>query len=267
MRAEFAQGDIVKFDGGDHPAGESDLGVIINADCDIQNNKLGGHISYLPIYHVSEYLNAFWAPKQISAILTDTIAHLSKLCEFKPQEASDLRQWLAEDDVKHVTERLVTRLDLKKAAEENVRKLFLKSSICLCGDEPIRKLTRLSTLESNPRAYLMKQLTAGRKAIQEGGLFVSEILGERRLGFVIRLSRVLSIRAERCFRSESDRLSRGGDGRAGVRVAQLTPPYKYRVAQLFAYQFSRIGLPDELLALESIALDELADGLISELSN
>lgn len=265
MRTDFAQGDIIKFDANDQHDDGPDLGIIINADCDIQNDKIGGFISYLPVYHVGEYLNLFWAAKQTSAILTDCIAQVSKLGEFKPQEAQDLCEWLGVDDVERVTTLLLARLGLKKSAEESLRKLLSKAHICLCGDDPIQKLARISTLEANAQAHLTKQLAAGRKAIQEGGFFISEIPSERKLGFVVRLSRVLSIRADRCFRSGSDRLSRGDECRSGVRIAQLTPTYKYRLAQLFAYQFSRIGLPDELMALDAIALDELANHLIGEL--
>jgi len=39
-----------------------------------------------------------------------------------------------------------------------------------------------------------------------------------------------------------------------IRIAKLTNLYRFKVAQLFAYQFSRIGLPDEITALNEVAV-------------
>jgi hypothetical protein len=89
--------------------------------------------------------------------------------------------------------------------------------------------------------------------------FLSEIVGEKKIGFVIRMRRIYTIEADRCFTSEAElRAKSSGSGTAAGRKARLTPLYQFKVAQMFASQYSRIGLPNEITQLSQLVIDDLA---------
>ena len=46
------------------------LGVVINADCDLENGKLDGVMAYLPMYPFKEYLTRFWAPGHVTDVMS-----------------------------------------------------------------------------------------------------------------------------------------------------------------------------------------------------
>ncbi|MCB0361003.1 MAG: hypothetical protein KDD44_15245, partial [Bdellovibrionales bacterium] len=70
--------------------------------------------------------------------------------------------------------------------------------------------------------------------------------------------RIYTLPVAQYFVSESEQKSQStGDRPTAVRIARLTELYRFRLIQLFAYQFSRVGLPDEVTALSALAVDDL----------
>ena len=61
--------------------------------------------------------------------------------------------------------------------------------------------------------------------------------------------------------TSSQRANSDGKSTTAVRFARLTPLYQFKVAQLFAQQFSRIGLPDDITALADVAVEVLVSKL------
>ena len=58
------QGDIIKL----YSEKNSNFGVIVNADCDLANDKIDGHVAYVPIYTFPDFIERFWAAEQIQTI-------------------------------------------------------------------------------------------------------------------------------------------------------------------------------------------------------
>jgi hypothetical protein len=97
----------------------------------------------------------------------------------------------------------------------------------------------------------------------EGQFFVSDLVGRPELGFVIRMRRIYSLAKESVFTSLAAQRTRSdGDQITAVRFARLRPLYRFKVLQLFAQQFSRIGLPDQVTALSALAVDDLVANMV-----
>ncbi|EBA13243.1 hypothetical protein RCCS2_05139 [Roseobacter sp. CCS2] len=93
----------------------------------------------------------------------------------------------------------------------------------------------------------------------DGHLVINEIFGQSELGFVVRMRRIYAIGEKDVFRSQRGHLTRASTKKiSAVRTAKLTPIFQFKLAQLFAYQFSRVGLPDAFKEMHSMVLDDLA---------
>jgi hypothetical protein len=94
----------------------------------------------------------------------------------------------------------------------------------------------------------------------DGHFFISELIDDANVGFVVRMRRIYTLPEADYFVSTSEQRSRSeGDRPTAVRVGRLTGLYRFKILQLFAQQYSRIGLPDEVTALGSLAIDDLVE--------
>lgn len=252
----LSQGDIVQIE---WPEGETGptLGVIINADCDLAHDKTDGVVALAPIYSFEEYLADFWAPGHVRDVAISAAQAVLKLAGDTDEEA--LRAWLCVSDVEVVANSLTEYRRLKPAQIAKLKLELHRLAVCLDETQtPISKFKALCGAAENPAGYARSQLTAAKKAMGEGHFFVSDLVGHPALGFVVRLRRVYVLPVEDVFTSTSLQRSRSDGERAtAVRIARFTSLYRFRVLQLFAQQYSRVGLPDELSALSALAVDDL----------
>ena len=122
----------------------------------------------------------------------------------------------------------------------------------------INKFHALCTAADDPASYARSQITNAKKSMGEGHFFVSELVDDHSVGFVIRMRRIFTLPEEDYFVATSDQMSKSqGDRPTAVRIARLTELYRFKVLQLFTHQYSRIGLPDEVTALSTLAIDDL----------
>jgi hypothetical protein len=257
------QGDILKLEypatSGQSPA----LGLVINADCDLQNKKIDGVIAYLPVYTFGEYLDAFWGELFLNEVTDTCTKKLLDALGADEEEASDLHAWQrsASDDT--IVAKIMSRPGMKLSQRSGIADLLNKLRICTNSDcSPLERFSQLCRLEKDPAATARKQLTAAKKAMGDGHFFISDLVDHDDVGFVIRMRRIYTLPEELCFTSTaSQRTFSDGKSTTAVRFARLTPLYQFKVAQLFAQQFSRIGLPDEITALSDVAVEILASKL------
>ena len=59
----------------------------------------------------------------------------------------------------------------------------------------------------------------------------------------------------------SQRVQGESDEPTAVRIARFTPLYRFKILQLFAHQYSRVGLPDEINDLGDLAIDDVISQL------
>ena len=252
------QGDIISIEHASVSA-EPTLGVVINADCDLANGKLDGVIAYLPIYPFKDYIARFWAPGHIDEVRGAATNRIVETLGDEATAAESLHAWIVTDGAEAVGEALAKSPKLKKSQAASVTHEIRRLAITLDQNaDPFSRFVSLCQIEQDGRAYARKQLGAARKAMGEGHLQISDLVEHPDVGFVIRMRRIYTIAEDLCFRSKAEQLARsGGAETTALRIGRLTELYRFKVAQLFAQQFSRIGLPDEITAMGSLAIDDI----------
>lgn len=254
---KFRQGDILKL----HSAPHASYGVIINADCDLANDKIDGFVAYVPLYTFQDFIDRFWSHDQITSITKQCRGELVRI--FKSEaEVDSLAAWLIQEGPDEVFEKLKPDLGLKKGQLDELEKHLRKLHACLQG-KTFECLKAIYSLEANPEKHAQTQLSALKSNLGEGHMMISSIMGTSDLGFVIRMKRVFSIDRTLCFESLADHLMhfRDYDAPAAVRVARLASPYKYKLGQIFAQSFTRIGLSDEISRLSDLAILDIVQNL------
>jgi hypothetical protein len=252
----LSQGDIVEIEWPSHTAGPQ-LGVVINADCDISHRKTDGVISFLPLYHFQQYLSEFWAATHIQEVKDSAANAVLKLANDK--DRAYLCTWVSRDEPENIGQKIASHRALKGSESKALMRELNRLKICLDSNiPPIEKFKNICLLEADPEKYTRNSLTTAKKSMGESHFFISELAGSNSVGFVLRMRRIYSISEDCVFLSSSDQKSKSrGKVATALRIARLSPLYRFKVLQLFAHQFSRVGLPDEVTALSSLAIDDL----------
>ncbi|MEQ1497251.1 MAG: hypothetical protein ABL914_01200 [Novosphingobium sp.] len=252
----LSQGDIIRIEWPGHMVGP-ELGVVINADCDIAHCKTDGVIAFLPLYHFREYLSEFWVANHIQEVIDSATRTVLRLAN--DEDPAALHAWLSTDAPEAVGQKISEHRSLKNGDSTALMRELNRLAVCLDGNkEHIQAFKEICLLESDSEKYARTHITAAKKAMGDGHFFISELAGNQSVGFVIRMRRIYSIQEECVFLSNSDQKSKSiGEIESAFRIARLTPLYRFKLLQLFAHQFSRIGLSDETMALSSLAIDDL----------
>ena len=178
-----------------------------------------------------------------------------------------LESWISSSDYTTIIQNLREELSLSKKCCTNLA-LYVRQYVDAfkLSKTPTESLQCICNFQNDPRRYLNRQLKDAYKNLSHGHLFVNEIFGIRELGFVIRLRRIYSISQKNFFKSETElRISSISESRCAIRIAQLSPQFQYKLLQLFANQFSRIGLPDEFAELHELIIDEASAQLLRKI--
>lgn len=255
---ERSQGDIIRleyFDGEGSPG----LGVVINADCDLAHQRLDGVITYLPIYSFKDYLSQFWAPGHVRTIEEAATRAVLDLLGDSVGDGPSLHAWILSSGHHAVAETLSKVEGVRKAQIPQLTRDIARLAVTLEREKPsYERFSALCQAEPEPSAHARKQILAAKKAMGDGHFFISELVDHDGIGFVIRMRRIYSIPEELCFRTFAEQqASSGANDTTAVRIGRLTPLYRFKVLQLFAQQFSRVGLPDHVTALSDLAIDDL----------
>lgn len=263
---DFRQGDILQIEHAPSISSLPTLGVIINADCDLAHGKTDGVIAYLPVYSFREYLQHFWSPNYLSDVTIKSSKKVLEISKIEDGFENDLLNWLRSTELENVLSKLSTKAELKAKHKEELEVQLKKLKICLDSTkQPLDAFGCLCKLEKDKNTYAINQLSAAKKAMGDGHFFLSELYGKEELGYVIRMRRIYTLEETACFKSIAEqRTSSNGSKTTAIRVARLSDLYQFKIAQLFAHQYSRIGLPDEITALDEIAIESLTCRIIKE---
>lgn len=260
---ESRQGDIIRIEYSDGSHSGPSLGVIINADCDLMHNKTDGVIAYLPVYTFREYLSEFWAPVFLQTVQNASTLKIVEVANDDENVAATLHDWIRSTPVEDVIRGLGSLCNTKKSNashfDEHVRRLAITLNSV---QTPIERFSNLCRAGKDPEGYARKHISAAKKDLGDGNFFISDLVDHDEVGFVIRMRRIYTIPERLYFPSiAAQRAHSGIDNTTAVRVARLTSLYRFKVLQLFAQQYSRIGLPDDVTALGDLAIEHLVSQL------
>ncbi|KGD36071.1 hypothetical protein [Burkholderia pseudomallei] len=268
QQEEIRQGDILSIECDEPSLDFPRLGVVINADCDLAHKKIDGTIAFLPLYSFADYLTRFWIPSFVTSRKNELATEIARFCKLDSTSQDDLLRWLVKAEPDTVSEKLQTTLALKPKTYEDVSLRMRKLHRCLQpGAKSLATLAEFARDEKDEQTakrYLKEQIEKAKKNLGDGHFFISDVKGEEDIGFIVRMRRIYTLDASCCFTGVAQQRAQTKLGSvSAARICRLTPLYQFKVAQLFAHQFSRIGLPDETTALGDIAIDDMATKLMA----
>jgi hypothetical protein len=251
----FSQGDVVRIVDADGNRADPPYGIIINADCDLAHCKIDGVVAYVPVFPFLAYFEKFWIPKFADTRRKELADAIANHCDLNLDQYEALFGWLKEEPWETVTSKICSTYSVKFPDLQNkIRELWLIINATKFDWELLDTLVGFQ--KGNKEEFLARQAKRALKSLGEGHFFLNEISGLPNVGFVARMRRIYSLDSESVFSSQAAFLCRSQtSGLFGIRIAKLTSLYRFKVAQLFALQFSRIGLPDEITSLNEIAVE------------
>jgi hypothetical protein len=211
----------------------------------------------LPIYSFHDYLTHFWAQGHIEEVISSATQAVLRISEDNNQ--SGLHEWLRSSGYEAVLASIVDYKALKPNKASQLDNELRRLEIALNDCHPhIERFRLICGASPDPAAYARNQITNAKKAMGDGHFFISDLVDDKSVGFVVRMRRIYTLPEHDYFVSTSEQRSKSQGTRVtAVRVARLTELYRFKVLQLFAQQYSRIGLPDDVTALSALAIDDL----------
>jgi hypothetical protein len=263
INEDFLQGDILRLV--DHNSDyDFNLAMIINADCDMQNKKHDGVIAVLPIYTFQQYLQKFWLQNFLLAQKNEAMDIIASTISIEDRHIADLCDWIKIDGkaalakgASKIFERYEPNVKQLKRLDDALTKLH--NAIVGQSEGSLTAVSKFGPDDKEKlKKYCRDQVLDAKKKMGDGHFFITEVKSDDSIGYVVRMRRIYSLAADICFISNSSLQSSGIKGKAALRICRLTPHYKFKVSQLFAYQYSRIGLPDDTSALSELAIADMA---------
>jgi hypothetical protein len=245
------QGDLLGFGDWERAHPLERYGVIVTADCDIQQARPDRDVVYLRIVSQKDYIDFLWAKEKLEKIrdrcLADATEMINRLRRQQEPEVVDLElsevdRWTAEASADEICASI-----LKPEHSEKSRLLanigrFQKAALYCQQTAGKACLSKLSDIQARSITDLMK--TAGNELSDvRDNLFF--ILGfqerEDKVGYYVLLDHIGAVARDHITDSLGE-LRRGS--KKAYRFGRLNQQFKYAMVQKFAFLFQRIGLPD-----------------------
>ena len=257
----FLQGDIIQVVDAQGNGVDPPYGIIINADCDLAHCKIDGVVAYIPLFPFEAYFEKFWIPTFVDSRRRDIAEFVAQRCSLTDDLRETLDGWLKEEFAPQVAAKLSTTYFAKES--ELRSKLEELSLIANAEKFDWNLLKEIAGLQKGKDDEILTRY--GRMALKnlgDGHFFLNEVVGLTSVGFVARMRRIYSLDSDCAFPTRSEFMSCvSSPGIFGIRIAKLSDLYRFKVAQLFALQYSRIGLPDEITSLNEFAVQAAISGL------
>lgn len=269
---EVRQGDIICKT--HSKTGEVEkLGVVITADCDIAQRKIGERYTCLEIVSMAAYVEGPWAQEQLRKL---SEKRSKAICEYlngqirkqRPDLTAltheKLAQWLRTRTPEQVLASITGKVP---TADDRQLHNLQGFALTISTDEAQSALNRLKTAWTLFGFDESRQQESVRSAFKNGGGFqdyfvLPELPRQDSLGFVVMLRSMWTIMASDLYLTEQDaRIHDRPD--AFYRLGRLNDGVRFSITQKLAFLFSRIGMPE---SFES-ACETATELMVEELFN
>jgi hypothetical protein len=228
------------------------FGLIVTADCDIENGQPDQELVYLRIVAQSDYVDIFWSRSKLlgarEQALRGLVPQINRLRrgidpDAEPLQTAEVLSWIVSstpDDI----------VDAIQVSDENERTRLMRNlaqakRIAEFANAPIGSscFARLLELKQQQRPAAMTQAANDLRSNRDEVFFITAITEpDDTSGYYVLLDQIGAIRRDTI--SDSVEAVRRGD-KAAYRFGTLSKTYKYAVAQSFAFLFQKIGLPND----------------------
>ena len=249
---EVRQGDIIRKL--NPKTGEAEtLGIVITADCDIAQRKVGERYTLLEIVPVAAFIEGPWAQEQLRKL---SEKRSKAICEYLNGHIRKLQLGLAV-----LTHESLVQWLRSKTAEEILKSLT--GEVPTADGKPVRDLQGFAlTVSADQTQSAFSRLKAAwtlfgieekiqqenvRNAFKDGGGFqdyfvLPELPRQTGLGFVVMLRSMWTIMVPDLYLTEQDARIHGRPD-AFHRLGRLNDGIRFSITQKLAFLFSRIGMP------------------------
>lgn len=264
------QGDIFSIGNKCHSnfMEEEEFAMVITADCDIAQNKMGKYFTLLPIISIERYLETRWLPRVFESELKSIVkANVEKFnlakkadgYEFDPIDSKGMQNWLGIESLDSIFNSMNIKVDRNVISDSEKVKV-------LRGEPSFSSFYNLRmSLQKRKKDKVDFEVKQVAKQLREEYFFIPEIPILSGMGAIIKLRDVRSLNNELVYSSEFDaKISVNSKEEGITRIGEFSDFLRFSIAQKFAMLFSRIGMPeyfesdvDESLGLLSKDLSEV----------
>lgn len=245
------QGDVFKIGSEctDYFMKEEQYAVVITADCDIAQEKMGDYFTLLPIISLEQFIETRWLPKVFNSDLKSLLNnHVNKLNnslknndEYDALTVDGLMEWLEFSSLGSIYEEVTGKAD-KKANSDGQKIELLRNACNLTQFLELR-----ANLQNKQSEKIIEEIINSVKSGLGGDYyFIPEVQSIGGLGSIIKMRDVRALHHSKVYTSTmSAKLSTSSSESGIVRIGKFSNYLKYSISQSFALLFSRIGLPEE----------------------
>lgn len=242
--------------------------VVITADCDIENKKMGNMFTVLPIILADDYLEEIWLvetfDREKKALIDKAVELINASKIHSKNDCHEVTydsmiQWLKEEDLKSIFQLLKLDVTSNKFIELEVKLSIMSKGAYL------KNYIELRTYQKRSEKKIKKEIMEAIKQCRDEFYFVPDIPCSKSIGLMIKLRSIRGMHESRVFKSERDsRLSLDDKEKAIIRVGRFSDYLRYSITQSFALLFSRIGMPSQFENDNNAAIDLISSSIWSK---
>lgn len=266
------QGDIIKRTSM-NKAPETEWGVIVTADCDIANNKMGNYLSFVPIVSAREYVETIWADIKVAA-LTATLCDKARNLIHKADKSRDpnvailssaeLLSWLKVDGANTILTTLMqsTTEPLSRQLAPTLMALEVLTTPRQGSKTPFERLLTAWRIDCRSISEQRNSIASAldQKQIRDEYVLIPTLPNQTEIGYVILLRDIRTAHHKDVYLTPFDaRID--GKSDAFIRTCRFNDALRFAIAQRFARLFFSIGFSksfeDERSQAFSLSLSEI----------
>ncbi|MBB1478506.1 hypothetical protein H5186_03380 [Pseudoalteromonas sp. SG41-2] len=246
------QGDVFKVGSscGDIFGPLEDFAVVITADCDIVNKKMGDYFTILPMISTESYLKEIWLKKIISdekkSYIHKIVEHMNKAPNFKALECNDmsvceLEDWMSSETIELILAQLNIEISTGKNGIKDTIDKYNETLKVNC----IRTFVLYRKYLGKPNSKIDKEIKeAIQKNMRAEFQFIPDLGLSSETGMILKLRDIRAIHKNRVFIDGMELKTAQIDPNTCIeRVGRFSDYLRYSITQNFASLFSRIGMP------------------------
>jgi len=246
------QGDVFGFWDWRTKPSLARFGLVITADCDIENGQPDQDLVYLRVITQADYIEIFWSRAKLGVVrktnVRDLTGQINKLRRARDAGAPDLtiaevEQWITSESPANIAD-AIGGVEAREAERLSRNIDDARNSVQL-ATLPLGTacLDHLVTVRGRDRANILKQAANDLRSERDDIFFLTSLIDpDDATGYYVLLDHIGAVAKDQLSDS-IDAVSRGV--KVAYRFGTLAQIYKYAVAQRFAFLFQRIGLPND----------------------
>ncbi|EKN4071253.1 hypothetical protein [Yersinia enterocolitica] len=253
--SDILQGDIFKITN-TAPDQDNEVFLIISADCDIANNKLGrSGLACLSIITLDDYFfrehclikHQKLIESELNNLINSINKHWLSLSEtHKKIDSKNIENWIKEDEVNIILSTLKVE---NKELKAKIKKSYdiIKQYSAHINNKDCNSIDLLTiangknhTENDETKKTIKRYMLELSKTPPQDLFFIPSIPTLESIGYVVKLRSLFFVPTAYCFSSTSK--SKESEI-SYIRIGRLTPTFKHALSQQFGTLFSRIGFP------------------------